>query len=117
MTGPARPGEGRCSADAIPNRLYGIQCSYCGSLDWTIHNYGRVTHKVACPHRTEPWSQQEPHADSAEFNRRPLADATRNRVQERLKWWRTDLAYKAPELIDGHYVWTLLNDLDRAADV
>jgi len=32
----------------------------CGSLDWTVEKWGRVTHKHACPNRTEPWCQTHP---------------------------------------------------------
>jgi hypothetical protein len=35
-------------------------CPYCGCLGWTVEKYGRVTHKEACPHRTDPWSQSYP---------------------------------------------------------
>lgn len=35
-------------------------CTYCGLLDWTIKQYGRVTHKEACPNRTDPWHQGAP---------------------------------------------------------
>jgi hypothetical protein len=37
-------------------------CSYCGWLGWTVEKYGRVTHKQACPHRTDPWHQGDPPA-------------------------------------------------------
>lgn len=32
----------------------------CGYLGWTVTQYGRVTHKRLCPHRTEPWCQEHP---------------------------------------------------------
>lgn len=35
-------------------------CDYCGSLDWTVEKYGRVTHKQECPHRSDAWSQLHP---------------------------------------------------------
>jgi hypothetical protein len=38
----------------------GPSCVYCGSLAWTVREYGRVTHKESCPHRTEAWSQTYP---------------------------------------------------------
>jgi hypothetical protein len=38
------------------------RCPYCGWLRWTIDKYGRVTHKQACPHRTDPWHQGDPTA-------------------------------------------------------
>jgi hypothetical protein len=33
---------------------------YCGSLGWSVEKHGRVTHKMACPHRCEPWCQTHP---------------------------------------------------------
>jgi len=36
------------------------RCDYCGDLGWTVRKYGRITHKEACPHRTDPWSQTYP---------------------------------------------------------
>jgi hypothetical protein len=38
-------------------------CGYCGSLGWTVREYGRVTHKQLCPHRTDPWHQANPHPE------------------------------------------------------
>ena len=35
-------------------------CSYCGFLNWTIKRYGRVTHKHACPNRTDAKCQSHP---------------------------------------------------------
>ena len=32
----------------------------CGYLGWTVERYGRITHKEACPHRTDPWTQANP---------------------------------------------------------
>lgn len=32
----------------------------CGLLDWTVQQWGRVTHKHSCPHRTDPWCQTHP---------------------------------------------------------
>ena len=32
----------------------------CGDLTWTIHAYGRPTHKEGCAARTDPWSQTQP---------------------------------------------------------
>jgi DNA-directed RNA polymerase subunit RPC12/RpoP len=33
---------------------------YCGSLDWTIEKYGRITHKHGCPNRTDKFCQTHP---------------------------------------------------------
>jgi hypothetical protein len=41
------------------------RCDYCGDLEWTVTKYGRVTHKEACPHRSEPWSQTYPQREPA----------------------------------------------------
>lgn len=30
---------------------------YCGSLEWTVRHYGRITHKHGCPARTDPFCQ------------------------------------------------------------
>lgn len=38
-------------------------CGYCGTLAWTVRNYGRVTHKEGCPNRTDPWHQGNPHPE------------------------------------------------------
>lgn len=38
----------------------GAHCDYCGSLDWTIQKYGRVTHKRECPRRQDGWHQGNP---------------------------------------------------------
>lgn len=40
-------------------------CPYCGSLEWTVEKYGRVTHKESCPHRTDPWHQGDPKPTAA----------------------------------------------------
>ena len=32
----------------------------CGSLQWTVEQWGRVTHKHSCPNRTDPWCQTHP---------------------------------------------------------
>lgn len=40
------------------------------------------------------------------------ADA--RRLDDRLKWWRNDFAYKAPEQIVSGYVEALLADIDAA---
>lgn len=42
-----------------------LHCDYCGDLNWTLKQYHRVTHKHACPHRTDGYCQQ--HADCGEF--------------------------------------------------
>jgi len=33
---------------------------FCGSLDWTVKQWGRVTHKHSCPNRTDPFCQTHP---------------------------------------------------------
>lgn len=39
----------------------GVTCQgYCGSLDWTVEQYGRVTHKHSCPKRTDTFCQTHP---------------------------------------------------------
>ena len=35
-------------------------CDYCGSLDWTKKQYGRVTHKHGCPAREDTFCQSHP---------------------------------------------------------
>jgi hypothetical protein len=35
-------------------------CTHCGALDWTIKQYGRPTHKEACPDRKDKWHQGDP---------------------------------------------------------
>ena len=47
-------------ANDLSQVLLEIRCSYCGNLGWTVEKHGRITHKEACPHRTDPWSQLEP---------------------------------------------------------
>lgn len=37
-----------------------IRCGYCGDLEWTVRQYGRLTHKEACPYRKDSWSQTYP---------------------------------------------------------
>jgi len=44
-------------------------CTYCGYLGWTVEHYGRVTHKEACPHRTDPWHQGSPRTWREEHQR------------------------------------------------
>lgn len=46
-------------------------CDYCGFLDWTVRQYGRVTHKEDCPHRTDPWSQTYPHRTAEQEAKAP----------------------------------------------
>lgn len=33
---------------------------FCGWLGWTVEEWGRVTHKHACPNRTDPFCQTHP---------------------------------------------------------
>jgi hypothetical protein len=61
----------RCEAAlANPAAEEGVRCDghYCGDLDWTVKHYGRITHKHACPVRTDPYCQTHarclPRADS-----------------------------------------------------
>lgn len=37
-----------------------LTCRYCGFLDWTNETYGRLTHKHACPLRTDSYCQSHP---------------------------------------------------------
>jgi hypothetical protein len=45
---PAQPEEQPYCAD------------YCGCLDWTVKQHGRITHKHSCPVRRDPWCQTHP---------------------------------------------------------
>lgn len=36
------------------------RCDFCGHLAWTVERFGRLTHKCACPHRTDSFCQAHP---------------------------------------------------------
>lgn len=60
-------GRDEATAEMLRRREAALNlppCNYCGSLAWTVRNYGRVTHKQACPHRTDPWHQGEPEGET-----------------------------------------------------
>jgi hypothetical protein len=66
---------------AQPEQLEEPHCDYCGLLGWTVEKYGLVTHKEACPHRADPWSQShiEPLVPALAT---ALSEAERERMHE-----------------------------------
>lgn len=56
---------------------------YCGSLDWTVERYGRVTHKEGCPRRTDPWHQGDPQTGELVAGLRGEVDRLRGVVAAR----------------------------------
>lgn len=65
---------------------YHEHCNYCGSLDWTVTFYGRVTHKESCPHRLDAWHQGAPHDPLRESVAKALWEAQPAGSLPRISW-------------------------------
>ena len=53
----------RPASEAAPPRP--VEYGFCGSLQWTVEKWGRVTHKHSCPNRIDPWCQAHPEGCTA----------------------------------------------------
>lgn len=80
------------------------RCDYCGDLGWTVRKYGRITHKEACPHRTDPWSQTYPQRTEDGL------DVPRNTD---VSWFRAQRTEEAPDSWAGPVP---PEDVERAAE-
>lgn len=56
------------ASDAASANQPSERCDYCGDIEWTAAQYGRVSHKHNCQHRTDPWCQTHPEGCGQEMD-------------------------------------------------
>jgi hypothetical protein len=92
---PGAYARSALEASAVPTEPV-VEYGFCGSLQWTVEKWGRVTHKHSCPNRTDPFCQTHPENCPASAVPEPTEPRNTEELRAYLRAWLDREDWKGP---------------------